>query len=594
MTHRTLCVIVLVAALCASVRPVVAQVGVLSWLFKAEKVAHVGGEISLAAKLGRTTASLTRAEVLTLAAGTTGVYLEIEGPQVVLQSLQGMAKSVSIATEDLTKSLSRILRDIGGDAPNSRVLMTRHTATSLGPALDDLIKANKAFVFDSDFGQVPLRLERLADGSPARFREIVPGLYVRLEGELSSDVISLLQAPLRTDRLRVVSIFHATDDADAIKRVAEVAGDRLSDVNKILRPDGSVSFRAFSKQTVVIVGHVEDGAFVAKAADGSIASKVSISALEKAARDADVSLLSAGCSSEVAGSSNGFIEGITDSGFAASLRAALSTDTYGKFLGAMGKESPFVVSDRGLSALADEHRLQMEVVNRYSKPINGGFRTVRIYQAFRGALEVYQIELLAVVGAVITSFLLMFKRNRSAFLNAYPLLPASMFHPNVYLTTRCIREFLFLVIGPFVSLAVACSLPLGGWKYRDRFNLFLWSALSRPAEFAFYLFAYCSYFLLWVSLLVAIASFFLAVSEVLRASAGESSFVLLIVCMGIAIGCFWYAQRKIPELIIDSLMAKDWPREVRLVGMLAAAIGIVIVGIVASLSIATVGWLLSA
>jgi hypothetical protein len=586
MNYQCIRIIVLIALATHPPTTAFAQLGILSWFSKAAKVAKVGEELSIVGKLG----VLTRAEMLAVA-GASGVYLDVNGAQIVVHSLQDATKAVTIGTEDLTNSLGRALSAVGADANTTRMVMTPNAVESLGPALDELVKSNKVFVFDRDVGTVPLRLEKLADGSSAYLRELTSGLYVRLDEQLGEEVIELLKAPLRTEQIRVISAFDATADADAIKLVANAAGDRLSDLSAIIRPDGTISFRKYANRTVVLIGHVEDGAFVARAADGSIARKISISALEKAAREADVTLLSAGCRTETAGASAGFVHEITDSGFSRSLSTALQAETYQGFLGALGGESPFVVSDRGLSSLAHEHRIRAEAVERFATPVNAGFRSVRLYQAIRGVIEIYETHIIAFFGLLITAFLLTFKRNRAAFMNSYPLLAAPAIQPTVYMVEWCIREFVFLLVGPFVSATVACSLPFGRWRHRDRLNVFLWSALKRPAGFLFHALAFISYLAIWFALLMAIIPFFFTISEVLRYRS-EYSFSVMLLSIAIGVATFWYAQRKVPSRIVDAVAAKDWPPSVRLISMWGMAAGIVLVGFVASTLLIFVGSLL--
>ena len=373
------------------VSPAAAQVAILSWLLKAEKVATVGENLSLAERLGMAAAKLSRAEVATLAGGVAGAYVYLDGPTVVLESLQDAAISIVLKTDDLRTSLSNALSTVGGHSAGSRILMTQNTADTLSSVLHDAIKADKVFVFDNDFGQVPVRLEKLATGQTAKYRELVPGLYVGLNESLSDEVVQLLKSPFRSGQLRLVSTFDVVDDADSIKRITNVVGDRFSDATQIIQSDGSVSLRAFSGKTIIMMGHIEDGAFVVKGLRGSLRS-VPIPLLEQAARDADVTLLSAGCGSEVAGASNGFIDYITDAGFASSLKSALDAQTYAEFFGHLGNTAPFVVSDKGLKTLAGENRIQIEAVKRYAKPVNLGIRSIRIYRAFRGVIEIYQSE----------------------------------------------------------------------------------------------------------------------------------------------------------------------------------------------------------
>jgi hypothetical protein len=329
------------------------------------------------------------------------------------------------------------------------------------------------------------------------------------------------------------------DDADSIKRVTDVVGDRFSNLTQIIQSDGSVSLKAFSGQTVITMGHIEDGAFVVKGADGSLRS-VPIPLLEEAARNADVTLLSAGCGSEQAGASNGFIDYITDAGFAASLKSALDARTYADFFGQLGSKSPFVVSDKGLKTLADETRIQIETLNRYARPVNLGIRTVRIFQAFRSVIEIYQFELQALLAAVCVAFILFFRRNRSEFINMYPFLSSPKLHPFVYFSSRICREIVFFLIGPFISVLGALSIPLFGWQNRGEAFSYLWSCLRRPGQFIIKALLFLSVYFIWICLLVSIVPFFISVGE-LFAWRGEVNLYISIALLGLGVISFWYA-----------------------------------------------------
>ena len=580
LTPRRVLPLVALAATLLLASPATAQVGILSWLLKGERIATVGEDLSLAEKLGMATAKLSRAEVATLAGGVAGAYVYFDGSTVVLESLQDAAKSIILRADDLKTSFSHALSTVGGASPNSRILMTRSTADTLSPVLHDAIKNNKIFVLDNDFGQVPVRIEKLATGQTAMFRELVPGLYVPLNKSLGDDVVQLLKSPFRSERLRLISTFDKLDDANSIKRVTDVVGDRFSDWTQIFRSDGSVSLKPFSGETIIMMGHIEDGAFVVKGVDGSLRS-IPIDLLEKAARNADVTLLSAGCNSEIAGASNGFIDYITDAGFASSLTSALDARTYAEFFGRLGSKSPFVVSDSGLKTLADENRIEIEAVKRYAKPVNFAIRTIRIFQAFRSVIEIYQMELQAFLATLFATFVLLFRRNRSAFMNNYPFLSSPKIHQFVYVSSRISREVVFLLIGPFISLLAALSIPVFGWQKRQDALSYLWSCLRRPGEFVIKALLFLSVYFIWICLLVSIVPFFISVGEVF-ARRGEVNLYISVALLGLGVLSFWYAQRTVPTMLIDRLVETNWPLEVRFIAIIVAGLAIVTIGLIAS------------
>ena len=133
----------------------------------------------------------------------------------------------------------------------------------------------------------------------------------------------------------------------------------------------------------------------------------------------------------------------------------------------------------------------------------------------------------------------------------------------MYVSSRISREVVFLLIGPFISLLAALSIPVFGWQKRQDALSYLWSCLRRPGEFVIKALLFLSVYFIWICLLVSIVPFFISVGEVF-ARRGEVNLYISVALLGLGVLSFWYAQRTVPTMLIDRLVETNWPLEVRI------------------------------
>ena len=118
------------------------------------------------------------------------------------------------------------------------------------------------------------------------FKELRPNVLVPLKTPITPEAAAALAVPLRRGNLTIVSAF-GRDDVDAVQKLATAAGDRLEPIESLVESIRTESFERFRNQTVIVVGHVENGAFVTRDAAGRKVSSIDIAELEQLATRSD-------------------------------------------------------------------------------------------------------------------------------------------------------------------------------------------------------------------------------------------------------------------------------------------------------------------
>jgi hypothetical protein len=566
--------VVAVALVCATAS-FPADADLFGWFGKSSKTVRTGATIAGAAALR----PLSQQEALALAAGA-AVLVQIQGPKVVFQAIStGTHKVADLAGDVATlarTSLDEAIAAGGQNAGAKAYAMTRETATSLGEKLDDLTKAGRAYVIERELGALPVRLVRLPDGTIGRFREVRPGLVVALEEQLTEDVVQLLTSPVKTERIRVASLFDPTD-ADTVKRLADVAGDRLVDARAFRDPTGKIVLRDLEGGIVVAVGHVEHGSFVARRAAGGVSYRVSIAQLEAAADKAGATLLSAGCSCFPAGARAGFLGNVTDIHVAASIPTVLTAKTYADLLAAFGRpEAPFAITNSALAKLAEQQILEMARLARHGGKANTAAVSLRLMKPGQSSSELFAVARgWFIIGLV--ALALMFRMNRAAYLRLFPLPPAPQFSPVVSLIITSVRHTLFFIVAPFIGALVVFSFLFGFWSAREQAHEYFWSAFFRPVEFVVITLAGLGFVALWLGLLLAFVMLpiMLLFDPVFSARGYPSALVLALAVAAIPYGIAgWWMVTRFPDCFATWLMNRHWPRPLRIIAILAVAIAL--------------------
>lgn len=464
---RTLKLITATTAFCLCACISSAQAGIFSKGLKA------------ASKAGTAAKVLSRAEAVSLAAGlgAGAVYLETGGGRILFESLGAQSLRGSV---DNLFDLSKELQKLPASGQHKFVL-TKETAQELGPDLDKL-HHHSLFVVEPDVA--PLKLvSHLAPGMKTLFKELEPGLLTPIDSKVTPELLKALKEPAKRENILVASVL-PDSELDAISTLAKAAGDRLLGNDVLQEAVNSGSLKAFKGKTVVLVGHVEDGAFVAKHADGSV-QRIDIAQLETMAEESGVTLIGGGCSSFCNGSKNGFLNEITDGELSNNLKQALDASTLGEMLAAFGKNNPLVVSKASLEEFSTQRALEMAERNHLNGSVQAGTFSMRVFHPAKSAVLASMIEMtrgVYLIGFICMAF--MFKTNRNAFKRSYPLLPSPKLPTQqlAYALRLLLREAVFLIFSPlFVALVVA-AIFLGGWQSRKGLLEFLWSFFNDPLK----------------------------------------------------------------------------------------------------------------
>lgn len=455
------------------------------WLDVVEDVAKAAakaGKAGGAAAKGaaRAVKALGKAEVLVLASGLGAgvVYIEVRDTDILLDALNGVARSVAKGTDDMSDAVRSFTRSIH----KPKFVVTRESVAGLGGRLDSLTEQGTVYVVDPVYG--PLRLiVRRTGASVTNFAELRPGLLVDLESALPAELAKAFAAPAKLEDI-VVAPLLARADLDSFVRLAGAAGDRLAGAESLKRAVEAKSFAPFQGKTLVVVGHVENGQFVARGADGGIAYSVRIAEIERLAAEAEVSIIAAGCSSYWAGSKIGYVEAVTDQDVAASIARMFEAKTQGDMLAAFGAKTPLVVSPASLEQFTESRVLELEALDAYGRPIRDAGRVTRVVSSFRtekAASDLAQAGMGWYIAGIV-GFAAMFSRNRGAFLRAFPKLPTPELPAQRarYYPLLIASWLAFLLLSPAFTALVLLLSFLGGWSHRQQVLDFCWSFVRRP------------------------------------------------------------------------------------------------------------------
>lgn len=175
---------------------------------------------------------------------------------------------------------------------------------------------------------------------------------VRLSEHIEYDVTAggkiegarkLMEVPFTRGNLRVVSLFDDRD-VDILRALDDAAGDTHRIVPDV-STDALANIAEEAKRGVVaIVGHVEDGAFVVRAPDGSIRSKVALADVENVLEAHEATGIFLGCATAAAGVT-GLPHCVNALDVARGLNGTRSARTYGDVLDRIAESSGGLVME---------------------------------------------------------------------------------------------------------------------------------------------------------------------------------------------------------------------------------------------------------
>jgi hypothetical protein len=449
--------------------------GPLSWLSKAGRAAGKAAP--------KAVARIGRGQALALASGLGAgtVYVEARSGRLFLEAIDLGAGGVEGGLDDLTRLTQRV-RAVAPGA-SGQYLMSAESAGELGRHLDVLADSGPIYIAEPGMGAALRLTRRIVGGQPRYFKQVRPNVLVPLESPISTEAADALSAPVRKSQIGVVSMF-SSSDVDALRKLASAAGDRLEDTDRFLEALRAGSLEHWRNRTIIAVGHIEDGAFVARNASGQRVYSVRIEELERLAAAADAQLLSAGCHSACSGARAGFLDSVSDTDMADAVRNAFEATTNADLLEAFARTRPLVVSRSALEQFAASRTLHLNEMARGSRTVSAGAVSVRLLSlvARRSGL----LDALIVLGTwyLIGAFALMGmgRTSQEALLEVFPKLPSPQL-PETQLPSLAAwsgRHVLFLSVGPVVGAITTISFFFGGWPHRQRIMVWLWGFFRYP------------------------------------------------------------------------------------------------------------------
>lgn len=456
-----------------------AHSGPLTWFKKASK----GG--SGAASVGASQLSKTE---LRAAAAVLGVpvLVEVHQGKILMEVGQAASELVGESVDDIGKlaSKARSLVDPSPSKP-TRFALTRESAAELGSDLGKLLPEGEVFVVEPLVG--PMRVVAHGTNSLKHYyKQLEAGLIMPVEARITEAVVDTLAMPVRREQMRVASMFAPTD-VDSISKLATAAGDRLLSSQALAPEHIERTLEKMRGGVLLVTGHVEQRAFVARGARGEAIASLDISDLEKLAAKADVRVVSAGCLSSCAGARAGFADKVTDVEMAEAVRAAFDADTTKGMLAAFGKHHPLVVNQQVLDDFAESRRLHLDQLRIGTSAVLPSAVAVRFFVPLRPSSALLtMLETVGVwYGVGFVSMLLLYRTSRAAFLRTFPKLPSPSLPGKrlPYVAARIGRLVLYILLSPFFSLITAFFVGIffwNGWGKREAFQAGLWRCVRRP------------------------------------------------------------------------------------------------------------------
>ncbi len=194
---------------------------------------------------------LSRTEAMALAGGLGAgvIYIEATGGKVLLSALDATPVTAKGGPDDLLKLSKQVTT--GANPAANRFAVTNETLKELGDQLDPLVREAPVFVVDPVAGPLKLVIESTEAGR-FTFKQLRPGILTTAYSHISKEVLEVLNAPAKREKISVVSMF-AESDVDSVRDLASAAGDRMLSAEARDRILKARTFDGLRGKTVVVV-----------------------------------------------------------------------------------------------------------------------------------------------------------------------------------------------------------------------------------------------------------------------------------------------------------------------------------------------------
>lgn len=432
-------------------------------------------------------ARVAKAQVVAAAAGLGAgvIYVDAQGGRVLMRLAEAASEEVQGGVDDLADLSAHLRHQAAGVATRSKFILTPEAAEELGPKVAKLSMQGEVFIAEPFLGALKVTSQTVGTGT-GWFKQVREGVLVPMQTPIGRETAETLNESLRTESIRVSALFDASD-VDSLRKLANAAGDRLLDAKALMGASLANTLSEIRGGVMVVVGHVEDAAFVVRNARGEIAFQVPFQELEAAAAAADVRIISAGCASFCSGAKVGFTAAVTDTQMAEAITAMFNAKDIAGMLAAFGRSRPLILDASSLEAFSESRLLRLNQLDEHGKAVSTGATGIRVYAAARKAAE-SSSEFLSRLGGYYTIGLLlamlMYRTGSGAFLRQFPRLPSPDLPGGkaLYVLAWSARAALYLALAPFITLITVGIILLGGWKERENLQAGLWYCVRHPLD----------------------------------------------------------------------------------------------------------------
>jgi hypothetical protein len=493
--------------------------------------------------------------------GAGAVYAEREGDQLLTHFLKGRpgpALDLSDA-QWKEKLINAVKTSEGGGAGPNQLILDLQTARALERDFADVEKRIAIQVADEGHGLYKLKILPQVGAA----LEIRPGLVLPLtDAPLQATARRFLEGSVDRGGLQIVTSM-ARDDADSIRRLGQIAGDKLKSIDELKGPGGNLLLPGERGSLSVLIGHVEGDGFAIRRPDGTLAETLSFDTIEKTAKEKETSVVFVGCDTYMCSKTSGTTRVVRDTEVSQSLQNVLTAETNASLIAAFGSaESPFVITNASIAAVSDSFNARINRLAVGAATVRGGAVTIRIAGILERASKFDFVPWLSAFGFAAFLAFLLDNLDQNSLGNSYkkvfPSLPNPLLQPTAYRALAIARKCIFYCLAPLVAAAFfllvilsAFNFSKSAWRTRDEILEGLWGMLIIPHRFLLGLCILLSN-LLWVGVPV------LLVSSVLGIFLFPAGFVgVLIELLGLAIAAYFIFVNR-AEIIswLDSVLLK--------------------------------------
>jgi hypothetical protein len=413
-----------------------------------------------------------------LSAGRTAAYLARSGSELLLYRSGGEAplrlpepRGALALPDDLAGRLK----------PNQELVIDSALAETIQPIAGRLAESYRLAIFDPRYGSRPV--VRSGVDAADLLVALQPGLSIPLRhAAIPSDIWSLLGRPLAPQRVRALALV-SKEDPDTLARLLQAGGDRIA---ILLRSDEPFSLRDFRNGVAILIGHVEEGAFVLPGAGSVPARRIGFAEVEAEAARNNTTVLYVGCKTFSEGTGTGYLREVLDSEVAEGLRRGLKANTYRELLAAFGTtSSPLVIIPDAFRREANSLVLAAERLHAQDERLHRGAGSVRLTTRFAPLSTLVDTNLLLCAATLSILIAIGLQTSWASYDRMFPALPYRALRPRAFRMAHGGKLLLFGLLLPLSVLwTTSLVLLFVGWEKREGYFELFWSLFLHRTRLA--------------------------------------------------------------------------------------------------------------